>query len=120
MNCKLLFTCAAILLLIMACSKTDNNAILFRVQNTTDQNLTNVQAEGYNFGNLTAGATTKYTKVEKLNSYPGTHFYIDAQSFNASIYMDLVANFLPPGKYTLKIYKDTLPGYPYNSIFDKE
>jgi len=93
---------------------------MFRVQNTTDQNLTNVQAEGYNFGNLPVGATTKYAKVEKLNSYPGTQFYIGTQSYSASIYMDLVANFLPPGKYTLIIYKDTLPGYPYNSIFNKE
>ena len=120
MRYKLVCTCITVLLL-MACNKKDDNVIMFRVQNATGQNLNNVAAEGYSFGNLPAGAITKYTKVVQLNSDPGTHFYIGTQSYDAGSHLYLlVASYLPAGKYTLKIYKDTLPDYPYNSVFIKE
>lgn len=110
----------AIVLLLIACTKTSSNhdEVYIRIENTTSESFSNFKLNSTDFGGIPEGKTTIYRQCKNVWPVP----FANEISINNSIlyFIDIVPTpFLENGKYLLQVAADTLP-FRYKANFIKE
>jgi hypothetical protein len=118
---KKIFFLFAVLFCLHACSKTGEEHIAIRVENNTVQNFKEVLVNNKSYKNVQASSTTSYQFFESLLSIPDATGILgnNDTTYIGALYYDWL-EYLPEGKYTLKIFDDTSTISNFNCAYIKD
>ena len=105
-----------------SCNKAQEDGILIRIKNNTNNNFMSASTAEVSFGSISAGTITAYKSFKNVIAYPGASIVIAADTLYAGmLYCGTPPlPYLEKGKYKLDISADTTTINGFNAIYVRE
>jgi hypothetical protein len=111
------------LLCLLSCKKEvveNENGVLLRVENKTNDNFSSVITNHVEFGSMKAGSTTGYKRFDKIEENPTAFMVEDGNTVLCGVFYYDYIGYVEKGKYTLQIIPDETQFYGYSCSYIKD
>ena len=110
------------IVIFISCYKPEEDGILIRIKNNTNNNFMSASTAEVSFGSISAGTITAYKSFKNVIAYPGASIVIAADTLYAGmLYCGTPPlPYLEKGKYKLDISADTTTINGFNAIYVRE